>query len=318
MNNVNEESRLVRVRSIQHVARDINSYELVPADGRPLPPFTAGSHIDVQVPNGMLRQYSLHGNPEDRSAYHIAIKREADGRGGSVSLHKGVEEGSTLGIVGPRNFFPLDLEAKHHVLIAGGIGVTPLYAMAQALSEGAQGWTLHYCARSSEHAAFYDEFQRLNNGKVISHFSELPSLNVTDLLRVQEPGTHVYCCGPEGLMKAVEAAGAHWTPGHLHFEWFSAPQVSWPDNEPIEIELARSGRTLHVPVDRTILQVLRENDISVMCACEEGVCGTCETTVLEGKPQHRDMLLTPEEREESRSMMVCVSRAVSPRLVLDL
>ena len=318
MSNVNEESRLVKVRAIREVAADINSYELVPADGRPLPAFTAGSHIDVQVPNGMVRQYSLHGDPADRSVYRIAVKREAGGRGGSVSLHNGTEVGSALGIFGPRNHFPLDHSAKQHLLIAGGIGITPLYSMAQMLSSRGEAWTLHYCARSPTHAAFYDVLQALGNGKVTPHFSEIPSLDVADLLRIQPEGTHVYCCGPQGLMKAVEAAAAHWAPSHVHFEWFSAPSTSWPPNQPIEIELAKSGRTLLVPAERSILQVLREHGISVSCACEEGVCGTCETAVLDGVPQHRDMLLSPEERTKNLSMMICVSRAISRRLVLDL
>ncbi len=318
MKDANEESRLVRIRGIREVATDVNSYELVPADGRPLPAFTAGAHVDVQVPNGMVRQYSLHGDPEDRSVYRIAVKREASGRGGSVSLHNGAEVGSALGIVGPRNHFPLDPGAQRHLFIAGGIGITPIYAMAQTLSAQGKPWTLHYCARTPDHAAFHDELRRLRGGEVIPHFSEVPTLDVVDLLRVQPDGTHLYCCGPQGLMKAVEAAAAHWTPGSVHFEWFSAPSTEGLSKEPVEVQLARSGRVFVVPAHRTILQVLRENGVDVPCACEEGVCGTCETAVLEGEPDHRDMLLTPGERAEGRTMMICVSRAKSPRLVLDL
>lgn len=313
-----EESRLVRIREIREVAMDIKCYELAPADGRPLPPFTAGAHIDVQVPNGMIRQYSLCGDPADARAYRIAVKREAAGRGGSASLHDGTEVGTLLGIVGPRNHFPLATEATRSLLIAGGIGITPVYAMARALSARGQDWHLHYCARTAGHAAFYEELRALPGGRVTPYFSEAPTLDVPALLADQPDGVHVYCCGPQGLMKAVEAATAHWTPGHVHFEWFAAPKTAWPPDAPFEITLARSGRVLPVPADRTILQVLRENGVNVPCACEEGVCGTCETAVLEGEPQHRDMLLTPEERAAGRTMMVCVSRANSHRLLLDL
>ncbi|WP_427185402.1 PDR/VanB family oxidoreductase [Bordetella bronchialis] len=318
MNEPAEESRLVRIREVRRVAVDINSYELAPADGRPLPPFSAGSHIDVLVPNGMTRQYSLYGDPADRGAYRIAVKREAAGRGGSASLHDKAEAGTALGIVGPRNHFPLAAQARHSLFIAGGIGITPIHAMARELSARGAPWTLHYCARSADHAAFHDELRALPGGQVIAHFSEVPTLDVATLLAEPREGTHVYCCGPQGLMKAVEAATAHWAPGHVHFEWFAAPDTAWPPNQPIEVELARSGTVVQVPAGRTILQVLREHGVDVPCACEEGVCGTCETAVLAGEPQHRDMLLTPEERATNRTMMVCVSRANSARLVLDL
>jgi len=313
-----EESRLVRIRAIRPVATDTHSYELVPADGRPLPPFTAGSHVDVQVPNGMVRPYSLHGDPADRTAWRIAVKREAGGRGGSVSLHDAAEVGTALGIVGPRNHFPLASAAARHLFIAGGIGITPICAMIRTLAARGSDWHLHYCARSRDHAAFYEELRSLGPQRVTPHFSEVPTLDVAQLLRIQPEGAHVYCCGPQGLMRAVEAAASHWTPGHVHFEWFAAPKTEWPANQPFEIQLARTGSTFVVPADQSILQVVRDNGIPVACACEEGVCGTCETAVLAGEPQHRDMLLSPEERAQGRTMMICVSRAHSQRLVLDL
>lgn len=318
MNQSAEESRLVRVRAIRAVATDINSYELVPADGRPLPPFSAGAHIDVQVPNGMTRQYSLHGDPADRSVYRIAVKREGGGRGGSASLHDAIEVGHPLGIVGPRNHFPLEQSARRHLFIAGGIGITPIHAMIQALQANGVAWDLHYCARTPDHAAFFEELMALGPGRVTPHFSEVPTLDVVELLREVREGTHVYCCGPQGLMKAVEAATAHWPAPQIHFEWFAAPKSEWPANQPVEVELARTGGSYLVPPDQSILQVLRDNGVFVQCACEEGVCGTCETAVLAGEPQHRDLLLSPEERVEGRTMMICVSRANSPRLVLDL
>jgi ferredoxin-NADP reductase len=318
MKDPGEESRLARVRAVRAVATDINSYELVPADGRPFQPFTAGSHVDVQVPNGMTRQYSLHGDPADRSVYRIAVKFERTGRGGSMSLHEAAEVGSALGIVGPRNYFSLAPIAERHVFIAGGIGITPIYAMIQTLMARGEAWHLHYCARTPGHAAFYEDLDSVAPERMTTHFSELPTLDATELLRVQPPGTHVYCCGPEGLMKAVEAGASHWTQGHVHFEWFAAPKTPHPSNRPIEVTLARTGTVLVVPADRTILDVVRDSGVHVQCACEEGVCGTCETAVLAGEPQHRDFLLSPEERAANRTMMICVSRANSRQLVLDL
>lgn len=318
MDKTGEESRLVRVRAVRQVAADINSYELVPADGRPLPAFAAGAHVDVQVPNGMIRQYSLYGAAADRNVYRIAVKREVAGRGGSESMHASAEAGTALGILGPRNHFPLNPHAQRHLFIAGGIGITPIYSMAQTLSARGSPWHLHYCARTPDHAAFHDELQALAGGTVEPHFSEVPSLDVAQLLRNQPDGTHVYCCGPQGLMKAVQSAAGHWTPGSVHFEWFTAPAADWPANQPIEVELARTGNIVLVPAGQSILQVLRASGVDVPFACEEGVCGTCETAVLDGEPQHRDVLLSPEERAAGRSMMICVSRANSRRLVLDL
>jgi ferredoxin-NADP reductase len=313
-----EASRLVRVTAIRDVAIDVRSFDLEPADGRPLPVFTAGAHVDVLTPGGDVRQYSLCGPAESQRGYRIAVKRESSGRGGSTSLHDRLEIGSALGIVGPRNHFPLASHAASHLLIAGGIGVTPLFAMAQHLQAEGADWSLHYCARSEAHAAFYDELRAMAPERVTAHFSELPTLDVAALLRSQPEGTHVYCCGPEGLMKATQAAGSHLPADHLHFEWFAAPATSWPVNRPFDVVLAHSERTFTVPADKSVLRVLWDHGVDVPSACEEGICGTCEVGVLAGEPQHRDLLLTSEERAANRTMMVCVSRANSSRLVLDL
>jgi ferredoxin-NADP reductase len=272
----------------------------------------------VYAPNGQLRQYSLCGDPADRSLYTIAVKKEPAGRGGSRSMHEDVEVGTALGMQGPRNFFPLADAARHSIFIAGGIGITPIRAMVGSLEQQGRSWELHYCARSQAHAAFYEELRALSPERVTAYFSEVPLLDAAALLREVREGTHVYCCGPEPLMKAVAAAAAHWPEGSVHFEWFAAPKTQWPPNQPFVVELARAGLTLEVPVERTILQVVREQGIDVHSACEEGVCGTCETRVLEGIPEHRDMLLTAAEREANCTMMVCVSRAKSAKLVLDL
>ena len=313
-----QEQRLVRVTDVRRAALDVVCLELRAADRRPLEPFAPGAHIDVYAPNGQLRQYSLCGDPRDASRYTIAVKKEPGGRGGSLSMHDDVEVGTALGIVGPRNFFPLQDHAGHSVFIAGGIGITPIRAMVQALAAAGKSWELHYCARSEAHAAFYPELRKMAAERVKTYFSEAPLLDARELLREVRAGTHVYCCGPEPLMKAVAEASAHWPEGTVHFEWFAAPKSQWPENRPVTVELARSGLVLEVPSDRTILQVVRERGVDVTSACEEGVCGTCETRVLAGLPEHRDVLLSAAEREAGATMMICISRAKSDKLVLDL
>jgi vanillate O-demethylase ferredoxin subunit len=313
-----QEQRLVRVAGRRPVALDVVCLDLKPADRRPLEPFEPGAHVDLFAPNGQMRQYSLCGDPGDASRYVIAVKREAAGRGGSASMHDDVEVGTALGMQGPRNFFPLAPQAAHSIFIAGGIGITPIRAMIAALAAAGASWELHYCARSEAHAAFYAELAALAPERVKPYFSEAPLLDAAALLREVRRGAHVYCCGPEPLMKAVEKAAAHWPEGTVHFEWFAAPKQDWPENRAFTVECARSGLTLEVPAARTILQVVREQGIDVVSACEEGVCGTCETRVLEGVPEHRDVLLTPAEREAGASMMICISRAKTQKLVLDL
>lgn len=312
------EQRLVRVAAISRAANEVLAFELVAADRRPLEPFSPGSHIDVHAPNGMIRQYSLCGDARDPARYVIAVKREEAGRGGSRSMHDGVEVGSALAIVGPRNFFPLHGEAAHSVFVAGGIGITPIRSMIRALDSEGRSWELHYCARSHGHAPFLEELRALAPTRVNAYLSEAPLLDARALLRDVRSDAHVYCCGPEGLMSAVRSASAHWPEGRVHFEWFAAPRAQWPANTAFEVSLARGGITLPVPADRTILQVVREHGIDVASACEEGVCGTCETAVLDGVPEHRDMLLSAQERAAGRSMMICISRSKSPKLVLDL
>jgi len=312
------EQRLVRVVTIRRAAVDTLRFDLEAADRRPLLPFTPGAHIDVHAPSGQVRQYSLCGDARDASRYSIAVKREAGGRGGSRSMHDTVEEGSALGIVGPRNHFPLAADASHSLFIAGGIGITPVYSMIRSLDAGARSWELHYCARSEAHAAFHAELAGLGHERVFPYFSEQPLLDVRTLLATVRDDTHVYCCGPASLMSAVKETSARWPAGRVHFEWFSAPEQAPSQNHPFEVELRRSGRILAVPSDRSILQVVREHGIDVSSCCEEGVCGTCETRVLGGECDHRDLLLSDHEHAEGASMMICVSRARSPRIVLDL
>jgi ferredoxin-NADP reductase len=314
-----QEVRLARVSSIRPLAKGIVAYDLTPADRRPFAPYEPGAHIDVHVPNGLLRQYSLCGDPADTKRYTIAVKLEEGGRGGSASMHRGAEVGMALGIEGPRNYFALTPGDHGTLLIAGGIGITPIFAMAQWLAANARPWELHYCARSEEHAAFLAELRALPHGSVHTYFSEVPLLDAAALLRTMRAGVELYCCGPAPLMQAVQGAAAHWPQPRVHFEFFAAPPTQWPENEPFEVELARSGHVLQVPADRTILRVVRECGVDVPSACEDGVCGTCETALLAGVAQHRDVLLSADEKAAGRSIMICVSRAArGARLVLDL
>jgi ferredoxin-NADP reductase len=312
------ELRRVRVAAIRTEAIDVRSYDLSSADGRPLPPFTAGSHVDVHLPGSHIRQYSLCGDLAAIGGYRIAVKLERSGRGGSRTLHEDVEVGDVLSISPPRNHFPLASEPHAAILIAGGIGITPLYAMAHELHARRADWTLHYCARSAAHAAFHEELSRLDDARVEPHFSEVPVLDTAAMLREQPVDAHVYCCGPAALMTAVASATTHWSEGSVHFEWFTAPDAPHAPNVAFEVELARSGLVLAVPPDRSILQVVREAGVDVPSACEQGLCGTCETRVIAGEPDHRDVLLSDAERAAGETMMVCSSRAKSSRLVLDL
>lgn len=313
-----QEVRLARVAAVRDVALDIRTFDLVPADRRPFAPFEPGAHIDVHTPGGPVRQYSLCGDPREPARYTIAVKKEPASRGGSLSMHAGLEAGSALGVAGPRNHFPLSQSARRFVFVAGGIGITPIYAMIQAAAHGGREWELAYCARSEAHAAFLEEIRALPGGRVVTYFGETPTFDPGPMLYEVHEGTHVYCCGPQGLMHAVSQATRHWPGTCVHFEYFSAPAATWPPNKAFEVELARSGLVLEVPADRTILQVVREHGIDVHSACEEGVCGTCETRLLGGQAEHRDVLLSEREKALNCSMMVCVSRAKSGRLVLDL
>lgn len=315
-------ARRVRVTAIRDAAEGIKVFDLEPADGRPLSPFEAGAHIDVHVPNGPMRQYSICSDPAKPSSYSIAVKREPESRGGSAAMHDTIDVGSIMGIGGPRNFFPLADDARRHVFIAGGIGITPIMAMIRRVSALGGKWVLHYCARGREFAAFYDELKAAAPGNVIAYFSEAPLLDTAELLKTFEDGDHLYCCGPEPLMQAVERNSRHWPQGHVHFEWFSnpdagAPAGSAPDRM-FEVELRRSGRVLTVPANRSILAVLRDAGIPAQSGCEEGVCGVCETSVVEGQPDHRDRILSDEEKAAGKTMLICVSRARGERLVLDI
>ncbi len=313
-----------RVERIVEETPEIKSFHLVPANGKPLAAFTPGAHISVRIPDGLTRQYSLCNGPTEDAAYHIAVKREPDSRGGSRTLHERVVEGDALEVLAPRNHFPLDKRAKHHLLLAGGIGITPLLAMAKHLSAAGASFQLQYFTRSPRHAAFHELLSREEfAGKVDFHYALEPAalrIYLHQLLHRRPDGAHLYVCGPRPFMDQVEdIASATWPPGTVHMEFFSADSAaSSAPRSPFEVSLARSGITLTVPADKTVLEALGERGVQVLNSCGQGVCGTCITGVLEGTPDHRDAFLSDKERKACDKMMLCVSRACSPRLVLDL
>ena len=303
------------------LARDIVLFELRDPAGAPLPAYTAGAHVPLRVPSGAMRQYSLCGDPQHTDHYALAVKRDAAGRGGSISLVDGVAEGDTLMVGEPRNLFALSEKARSFILVAGGIGITPLMAMVRSLqAEGLRPFKLYYFTRDAEGTAFASELAAPElAGQVLIHHDQGDPARAFDLWKIFEKpvsGAHVYCCGPQALMDAVRDMSGHWPDSAIHFESFGADTRPHAEDQAFEIELARSGRHLQVPKGQTMLQVLREAQLSVPSSCESGTCGSCKVGLLAGEVDHRDQVLLPEER--ASHVMVCVSRARSDRLVLDL
>ena len=314
----------VRVARKQREALDIESFELVAADGAALPAFTAGAHVDVHLPGGLVRQYSLCNSPGETHRYQMAVLRDAHSRGGSQAMHDLVHEGDTLQISPPRNHFALAPDAQRHVLLAGGIGVTPLLCMAEQLVSTAANFELHYCARSRKRTAFE---ARIANSTLAPHvkfhWDDGPAqdrLALEVLLAQSQAGVHVYVCGPKGFMDAVlgAARGMGWPEQQLHCEFFAGETERPVDANSFEVQLASSGRVVRVPPDQTVVQALAACGIEIQTSCEQGVCGTCLTRVLEGVPDHKDLYLTPEEHAANDQFLPCCSRAQSARLVLDL
>ncbi|WIE74998.1 PDR/VanB family oxidoreductase [Curtobacterium sp. MCSS17_007] len=312
------ERRRVRVAARRVVATDVVALDLAPVDGMPLPDWEPGAHVDLEVAPGTERQYSLVTTTTE-GHWRIAVLREPDGRGGSLAVHDGFVVGVEVVVAGPRNHFGFD-PTRPAVFVAGGIGITPLVAMIDAAERAGTPWELHYAGRSRSRMAFVDELVAAHPDRVVlAAADEHPRVNVIGLLAEPRDAV-VYCCGPRGLMDAVESAAAHWPAGSVRVERFEpAADVDAP-GEPFEVELAVTGVTVSVPADRTLLEVAEEAGAFVLSSCREGTCGTCETPVLEGSVEHRDTVLSPEEQADDRTMMVCVSRARRgcPRLVLEL
>lgn len=314
----------VWVASIRDEADGVRSFSLARADRRLLPSFAPGAHIDVHIDQGLVRQYSLCGDPHDRSKYLIAVKRSIGSRGGSVAMHERVAVGDVLSISAPRNHFPLRPRARRQLLLAGGIGITPLLSMVHHLLRRGDRFELHYFAGSQAEAPFVAWLLRAELlGKVHFHWGLSPSGVARRLAGLLDPyvaGDQLYVCGPGPFMAAVQAAAQPaWPQQAVHVEHFAAdPSAFAGERRPFAVRLARSGTRFDVPADKSILEVLRAEGSAVPYACEQGVCGTCLTAVIEGTPDHRDSFLSPGERQAGKKIMLCVSRAKTPELVLDL
>ncbi len=312
----------LRVTDIQAEARDVILVELkLVADGQ-LPAFEPGAHLEIDLPNGLVRHYSLTNDWRERDRYVIGIGRAFKGHGGSDFLHRSLRCDAPITTSAPRNNFALDATAESYLFIAGGIGITPILSMIRWCEAGGRPWRLAYAARNGQRAAFYETLRPFGS-RVHFHFDDQAQgvLDVREWLGGRPDGEHVYCCGPAPLMQAVKNHASHRAEHSVHFEYFAAPdaQASRPaPGEAFQIDLRRSGRSLSVPADRSILEVLEANGVTVPFSCREGMCGTCETVVCEGEIDHRDYVLSPDQRAAGSSMLVCVSRASPPVLVLDL
>lgn len=311
----------IRVVVVDRITQgDVLVTTLRAADGAQLPAWTPGAHIDVIVTPEITRQYSLCGDPGDLEVWRIAVKREAPplGRGGSEHIHAQWTVGSELDVRVPRNHFPLQ-DADDYLFIAGGIGITAIRPMIAEVEAAGKQWRLVYCGRSLSTMALVDELAEYGDRVTFLPDDEETRLDLGALLDDPVEGRLVYFCGPEGLLRAVQERMTQWPIDALHFERFT-PVAGAPEEDAVafEIELAQSGMSLTVPPHKSILEVLEENGVSLLSSCRAGVCGTCETTVLEGVPEHRDSVLTAEERAANETMMVCVSRCAGRRLMLDL
>jgi len=306
------------------IATDTCMFELASADGARLPAFEAGAHIDVHV-GDMVRQYSLCNSPADSAFYRIGVLLDSASRGGSIAMH-GLSEGTVLEISAPKNHFPLAPDAKHSVLIAGGIGITPILCMAEALAMQRASFELHYCVRSQDRSAFRPRLDELKQAgaSVAIHVDEdvsTPRLQLDELLKAPSTGTHLYVCGPTGFISAVlnAAAEAGWNAANVHREYFGNTSPAKPAGDgAFKVVLGSSGREIEVGASQTVVVALREHGIEVPVSCEQGVCGTCLTRVLDGEPDHRDLYLTDEERAANDQFLPCCSRAKSSKLILDL
>lgn len=314
-----------QVRSMTWEAEDVLSLVLVDADAQPLPTWEPGAHVDLKLPGGFVRQYSLCGDPKQLGSYRIAVLFERHGRGGSAVVHTQMRPGDWVALEGPRNHFQL-FPSSSYLFIAGGIGITPILPMVAAVDREGAAWKLLYGGRSRSSMAFLEELASYGKRVTVVPQDEEGLLPLDAWLNTPRPGTLVYCCGPEPLLSAVEAlCDGRWPPGSLQVERFTPRRWETAGNEgtvadaatTFEVECRASGIVVEVKPGCSVLQALRSAGIAIPSSCEEGICGTCETKVLSGLPDHRDSILSHTEQAKSGSMFVCVSRSRSPRLVLD-
>lgn len=308
------------IAAVMRAGDDALFFELQAPDGAPLPPGSPGAHINLALPNGVSRSYSLLDAPPVPRAYRIAVKREPHSRGGSAWLHDRARVGDTLHAAPPANHFPLVEDARHSVLFAGGIGITPVWCMVRRLRRLGRSFELHYRARSRAGAVLFEEMADEDlRGRVHLSFSDEPAaprLDIPTVVDLAPQGSHLYCCGPAGMIDAFRHACADVDPARVHMEQFSAE--TGPLTRGFTLRLNKSGRQLRIAPGDTILQRLREIGVQVPASCEQGVCGSCETRVVSGAPDHKDLILSEQERQSGAVMMICCSGALSPELELDL
>ena len=314
----------LQIKQIRWEATDIFAFELVHPQGQALPAFSAGAHIDVHIGDGLIRQYSLSNDPQETHRYVIGVLRDEAGRGGSRSFTGNARVGQLLKVSVPRNNFALAANAQHTLLLAGGIGITPLKAMAHGLSHAGASFALHYCVRSDDRMAFKDELAALPNTHFHVDGGDLSQgLNLAALLHSAHQGTHVYFCGPSGFMTACKAATAHWPAELVHLEHFQAPvadQAAAPSNVAGDgsfvAQIASTGQTISVAAHQSLVDALAGEGIEIATSCVSGLCGTCKVGYVSGDVEHNDHILGADE--QSHCLTACVSRARSGVLVLDL
>ena len=319
MTTATEERMELLVKQMTWESEGVLSIALVHPDGKPLPDWAPGAHVDLTLRGSLVRQYSLCGDPADNSRYRVAVLRDQAALGGSEFVHEGLRPGHRLTVAGPRNNFTF-LRARRYVFIAGGIGITPILAMVRAAEDEGADWVLWYGGRRRESMAFLEELAAYGDRVRVVPEDEEGRLDLAAALPEPEQDTLVYCCGPEPLLAAVEEQTAGWPDGILQLERFKA-KVHEPaegGDQPLELVCATSGTTVEVPADVSLLDALETAGVAVPSSCRDGICGSCETRVLEGTPDHRDSVLSATEQASGKTMMVCVSRACTPRLVLDL
>jgi ferredoxin-NADP reductase len=311
------------ISEIREESPDVVSVRLQDPARAALPPWRPGAHLDVKLPSGLIRQYSLCGDPTDRSTYTIAVLKDPHSRGGSVEFHDIVRSAAELPVRGPRNNFELE-PAEEYLFLAGGIGITPILPMVRHIALAGDEWALHYGGRTREHMAFANTLDDFPEDQV--HYwpqDECGLMPIADIVEATPAGTHIYACGPEPMLQAIaEFCAESPTPRRLRVEKFGAAPAedteSEATNTTFEVELCRSGIRREVPPNRTVLEVVREALPNVAFSCQQGYCGTCETRVLGGRPDHRDTYLDDDERQSNETMMICVSRTDDPLLRLDL
>jgi ferredoxin-NADP reductase len=320
--NVHEFTTDLVVRRRSTPADGVVVLDLAHPEDQALPRWGPGAHIDLILGDGLTRQYSLCGDPRDSGVWRVGVLLDPNSRGGSRYVHENLEEGAAVRVRGPRNHFPL-VDAPRYRFIAGGIGITPIAAMIEAAQRAGNDWTLLYGGRTKASMAFADDIaERYPERVTVCPQDERGLLDLESLLKDPEDNTLVYCCGPEALLSAVEHHSGHWPAGILHIERFAAKAPTAEQAaealESFEVVCQRSGVTLEVSSDVSILEALEDASIPILGSCYEGVCGTCEAKVLQGTPDHRDSVLTEAEQAAGEVIMVCVSRSRTERLVLGL